>query len=449
MVTLLKEQNDKITAKSFDELISKLEKHGYDCKNCYEGDDYLRLKKDGDTYQAEYYMKDNGSYELYLGNIHPSKRTKKESLVRENNAYPNDWTAETDIHRVFSVLDQTDTKNPGAIEDLYGFVEYDVGWVDAEENIIQIRATMSGEGYGSYETFYVYPSYTKNAFLIDTEELGIRTVSNATDVWDIMSVCLRDQLKDLSSASLYKENRKGSFNMVRRLNEDVESIRFCILKREGNQKFYQLEGFYDSLKEAKEEAYELGRSNLYHGAGGSEEFWPFDTKKWRAYLPLWATADDQKFDSSLPIYTEDDNGKAELLVNYINKQIPSKYMTKDDFEESLITEKNWSITIPSSLSKAFREELDAVDDWDDEETQTEHIQKAMGALINICKFINNRLPDVDFFEDAESEINNLLDNIYNYGEYDMDFDEAKEEIDYFLNDFWEECDTNNIFVQVS
>lgn len=125
-----------------------------------------------------------------------------------------------------------------------------------------------------------------------------------------------------------------------------------------------------------------------------------------------------------------------------------KLAEQDDVKESLITEKNWSLTIPSSLSKAFREELDAVDDWDDEETQTEHIQKAMGALINICKFINNRLPDADFFEDAESEINNLLDNIYNYEEYDMDFDEAKEEIDYFLNDFWEECDTNNIFVQV-
>lgn len=125
-----------------------------------------------------------------------------------------------------------------------------------------------------------------------------------------------------------------------------------------------------------------------------------------------------------------------------------KLAEQDDVKESLITEKNWSLTIPSSLSKAFRDELDAVDDWDDEETQTEHIQKAMGALINICKFINNRLPDVDFFEDAESEINNLLDNIYNYEEYDMDFDEAKEEIDYFLNEFWKECDANNIFVQV-
>lgn len=152
------------------------------------------------------------------------KPSKKESIrtVKEEFPYPANWTADTDIHQVFSTLDQTDTKNPGAIEDLYGFVEYDVGWVDAEEDIIQIRAVMRGKGYGSYETFYVYPSYTKNVYLIDTEELGTRTVDNATDVWDIMSTCLRKQLKDTSSASVYEESKKGSFNMVRRLNEEFD-----------------------------------------------------------------------------------------------------------------------------------------------------------------------------------------------------------------------------------
>ena len=132
--------------------------------------------------------------------------------LKESNPYPADWTADTDIHRVFSVLDQTNTKNPGAIEDSYGFVEYDVGWVDGEEDIIQIRATMSGEGYGSYETFYVYPSYTKNAFLIDTEELGTRRVGKATEVWDIISTCLRKQLKDTSSASVYEESITEDFD---------------------------------------------------------------------------------------------------------------------------------------------------------------------------------------------------------------------------------------------
>lgn len=317
MVTLLKEQNDKITAKSFDELISKLEKHGYDCKNCYEGDDYLRLKKDGDTYQAEYYKKDNGSYELYLGNIHPSKRTKKESLTKEGiDAYPMDWRPSRDsTFRVFNALDQSRSKNPGWLEDSYGLSSYDVKWSSPSQNAIDIYAAIDDGDYRYDETFYIYPNTEKDTYIIDTLELGERTVGKLTDVLDIISTCLRKQMKE-------------------------------------------------------------------------------------------------------------------------------------SYKESLITEKNWSLTIPSSLSKAFRDELDAVDDWDDEETQTEHIQKAMGALINICKFINNRLPDVDFFEDAESEINNLLDNIYNYEEYDMDFDEAKGEIDYFLNNFWEECDTNNIFVQV-
>lgn len=69
----LRESDDKITAKSFDELISKLKRHGYDCKDCYEGDEYLYLRKNGDPYQAEYYKKNDGTYELYLGNIHPTE----------------------------------------------------------------------------------------------------------------------------------------------------------------------------------------------------------------------------------------------------------------------------------------------------------------------------------------------------------------------------------------
>ena len=115
-------------------------------------------------------------------------------------------------------------------------------------------------------------------------------------------------------------------------------------------------------------------------------------------------------------------------------------------KESIITEKNWSITVPDALARAFREELNAIDDWDSEEEQTEHIEKAMGALINICKFINDQDPDL--FEDAEDEINNMLDNIYNHEEYEMDFEDAKGEIDYWLNDFWDTCDSENIFIPI-
>ena len=242
---------------------------------------------------------------------------KKESLTKEGiDAYPMDWRPSRDsTFRVFNALDQSRSKNPGWLEDSYGLSAYDVKWSSPSQNAIDIYAAMDDGDYRYDETFYIEPNTEKDTYIIDTLELGERTVGKLTDVLDIISTCLRKQMKD-------------------------------------------------------------------------------------------------------------------------------------SYKESLITEKNWSLTIPSSLSKAFREELDAVDDWDDEETQTKHIQKAMGALINICKFINNRLPDADFFEDAESEINNLLDNIYNYEEYDMDFDEAKEEIDYFLNDFWEECDANSIFVQV-
>lgn len=102
--------------------------------------------------------------------------------------------------------------------------------------------------------------------------------------------------------------------------EDIEGIRYCLLMREGNQRFYTFEGFCDSLKEAKEEAYELMRSNTYHGKP-NEEYWAFDTKKWKPYFPLYCTSNDQQFNVSLPIYYTNDEGRAELFKDYINRKV--------------------------------------------------------------------------------------------------------------------------------
>jgi hypothetical protein len=104
------------------------------------------------------------------------------------------------------------------------------------------------------------------------------------------------------------------------VKEDIEGIRYCLLMREGNQRFYTFEGFCDSLKEAKEEAYELMRSNTYHGQP-NEEYWAFDTKKWKPYFPLYCTSNDQQFDVSLPIYYTGDDGRAELFKDYINREV--------------------------------------------------------------------------------------------------------------------------------
>lgn len=234
--------------------------------------------------------------------------------LKENDAYPNDWRPSRDsASRVFDSLDQSQSKNPGWLEDNYGLSKYDVKWSSPSKDTINIYASMDNGEYRYDETFYIYPDTEKDTYIIETSELGERTVGKLTDVLDIISTCLRKQMKD-------------------------------------------------------------------------------------------------------------------------------------SYKESLITEKNWSITVPNSLAKAFREELNAIDDWDSEEEQTEHIEKAMGALINICKFINNQDPDL--FEDAEDDINNMLDNIYNYEEYEMHFEDAKGEIDYWLNDFWDTCDSENIFIPV-
>lgn len=79
------ESDDKITAKSFQELISKLEDHGYSCEHYYDmkypESNWLYITKNGDPYEAEFYKYRDGEYELYLHNIHPTKR-KNESITR-------------------------------------------------------------------------------------------------------------------------------------------------------------------------------------------------------------------------------------------------------------------------------------------------------------------------------------------------------------------------------
>lgn len=88
----INESDDKITAKSFQELISKLEDHGYSCEHYYDTkypeSNWLYITKNGDPYEAEFYKYRDGEYELYLHNIHPTKR-KNESAKRINGMKEN------------------------------------------------------------------------------------------------------------------------------------------------------------------------------------------------------------------------------------------------------------------------------------------------------------------------------------------------------------------------
>ena len=85
MKLIINESDDKITAKSFQELISKLEDHGYSCEHYYDTkypeSNWLYITKNGDPYEAEFYKYRDGEYELYLHNIHPTKR-KNESITK-------------------------------------------------------------------------------------------------------------------------------------------------------------------------------------------------------------------------------------------------------------------------------------------------------------------------------------------------------------------------------
>ncbi|MBO7694585.1 MAG: hypothetical protein J6T10_18370 [Methanobrevibacter sp.] len=82
---VLRESDDKITARSFQELISKLEDHDYSCEHYYDmrypDSNWLYITKNGDPYEAEFYRYRDGEYELYLHNIHPTKE-KNEGCYR-------------------------------------------------------------------------------------------------------------------------------------------------------------------------------------------------------------------------------------------------------------------------------------------------------------------------------------------------------------------------------
>ena len=66
--------------------------------------------------------------------------------------------------------------------------------------------------------------------------------------------------------------------------------------------------------------------------------------------------------------------------------------------------------------------------------------------------INNFLPD-DLYDENDlyndiSEIDNQLDNCENYADYDMTYEDVTDEIDYLLQNFYDLCDANKIWVEL-
>ena len=108
--------------------------------------------------------------------------------------------------------------------------------------------------------------------------------------------------------------------MVKHLKEDIDGIRYCVISRNRERKFYDVEEFCDSSLEARKLAKEYADSDADHRIHDTE-YWAFDTKKWKASLPTNFMKDDQTFDPNLPIYHNDENGKAELLADYIGRKV--------------------------------------------------------------------------------------------------------------------------------
>lgn len=116
--------------------------------------------------------------------------------------------------------------------------------------------------------------------------------------------------------------------MVKQLKEDIEGIRYCVIMRSGSSRFYVLEQWCDSLQEAQDCARvlaDLSSQDVDDDGESFDEYWAFDTKKWKAYLPADYYQDkypfNYLFNPNIPIYRSDENGKAELLADYVGRKV--------------------------------------------------------------------------------------------------------------------------------
>ena len=96
----------------------------------------------------------------------------------------------------------------------------------------------------------------------------------------------------------------------------------------------------------------------------------------------------------------------------------------------------WNYKLDSG--KALRE---AIDNDDGENT--------LNCLRKCYEEIHKLIPDIydeDDLTDDISEINNQLDNLENYEEYNMTEEDCQDEINDLLSDFYDFCDDNRIWI---
>lgn len=112
------------------------------------------------------------------------------------------------------------------------------------------------------------------------------------------------------------------------------------------------------------------------------------------------------------------------------------YLTKHTLEESVLTEKKWEVRLESG--KALRQ---AIDGEDGEEIKE--------ALKNCYKEINRKMPE----EFDEDELESMLDDLdmadfSENEEVGVDAEEAEDNVNAYLGDFYDFCDGYNIWVEI-
>jgi len=80
---------------------------------------------------------------------------------------------------------------------------------------------------------------------------------------------------------------------------------------------------------------------------------------------------------------------------------------------------------------------------------SEDIEKVLDALKDCYLELNKAMPDwfdEDALEDKIADIDNEFDNLENYENYDMTYDDVEANVDYLLETFYDICDDLKVWV---
>lgn len=118
-------------------------------------------------------------------------------------------------------------------------------------------------------------------------------------------------------------------------------------------------------------------------------------------------------------------------LNYLKRTAFDEY---DDVDESLLTEKNWNVTIisGSKLRNAI---------------ESEDITEIIPSLIDCYKELASKVDDVERY--AEEDIAELEFILQDYISDEIDDEEAEDAVDYKLSDFYDLCDNVGAFVALN